>query len=182
MIRFNYLVPDRLERAARVADAVRDPRVRAPLVAASLALIFLGTVRGVEDWRIAALEHELAVARSHDAATSIARTQVASLTAEVARLRRIDDYVRSVRRSGSERAEELASIGNTLPAHVWLTAIRDTGSGWSITGGARAVADVGSALLALERVPRVASTMLVSAQRGDREGLAVQYELRLGRR
>jgi Tfp pilus assembly protein PilN len=182
VIRFNYLAPNRFERLAVFAGSLREARLRGPLLAIALSLVLLGVVRGVEDWRITAVGIRLDSIRGREAATAATRKHVQLLSTDVARLEKIDEYVRAVRQSGTERAQELAAIGNTLPNHVWVTAIRDTENGWAITGGARDVADVASALLALERVPRIVSTTLVSTQGGDRDDLWVQFEMRLGRR
>jgi len=181
VIRFNYLAPDHTARIARYLGSLREARLRRPIAAVAFAFVLLGTARGVEDWRLHAADVRVETIRGREAAIATARRSVQALSTDIARLERIDEYVRAVRRSGAERAEELASIGNSLPLHVWLTAIRDTEGGWAITGGARNVSDVGSAMLALERVPRIASTTLVSAQGSERERL-ILYELRLGRR
>jgi Tfp pilus assembly protein PilN len=181
VIRFNYLAPDRMERVAFVLAALREGRLRVPIAAVALSFLLLRVARSVEDWRIAQISAGIEALRARESAIAAARLRVGALSTDVTRLQRIAEYVRSVRRSGVERAEELASIGNSLPLHVWLTAIRDTEGGWAISGGARNVADVGGAMLALERVPRVTSAMLVSAQGSEREH-TISYEMRLGRR
>jgi Tfp pilus assembly protein PilN len=181
MTRFNYLAPDRMERLALILGIFREGRLRAPITAVALSFLLLGMARAVEDWRIQKISAGIEALRIRENAIAAARARVQALSTDVARLQRIADYVRSVRRSGAERAEELASIGNSLPSHVWLTAIRETESGWAITGGARNVADVGGAMLALERIPRVTSAILVSTQGSEHER-AISYEMRLGRR
>jgi hypothetical protein len=181
VIRFNYLAPSRASELGLLLGGLRDSSMRAPILAIAVSLLLLGTARALEDERLRVAQDRLQSVGIRQAAIVADRKRVQALTTDVGRLEKIDDYVRTVRRSGVERAEELAAIGNALPRHVWLTAIRDTDAGWAISGGARNVADVGTALVALERVPRVTSTVLVATQSGDRDERSIQYEMRLGR-
>lgn len=181
MIRFNYLAPDRMSRFVLFLGSLRESAMRGPILAVALSFLLLGAARAVEDWRLRVVHVRLQEMSIREAGTLASRKRVQALTTDVVRLEKIDEYVRAVRRSGVDRAEELAAIGNSLPTHVWLTAIRDTDAGWSISGGARNVADVGTAMLALEHVPRVTSATLVAAQSGDRDERSVQYEMRLAR-
>jgi Tfp pilus assembly protein PilN len=180
--RFNYLPPDRRAQAATFFEALREPHLRTPIVAVALALLLVGGVRAVEDRRMNAALRHLETLEQREAAVAPARRRVQALSTDITRLTKIANDVHGVRVSGIMQAEELAEIGNSLPAHVWLTAIRDADAGWSITGGARRISDVGSAMLALEHVPRITSATLVSTQAADRSDRSVEYELRLERR
>jgi hypothetical protein len=179
--RFNYLGPDRVGQAAAALAALREPQLRTPLLAVALVLVSLGAGRAIEDARVARAGEELQGMRERAAAIEPMRRRMHALSTDITRLTQIQAYVHEIRRSGIEHAAELALIGNLLPAHVWLTAIRDVDTGWALSGGARALSDVGTALLALEKIPRTTSTALVSAQASDRDEHAITYEMRLER-
>jgi Tfp pilus assembly protein PilN len=179
--RFNYLAPAGLARWDAIVRRLRDPALRRPFFAFAIATVLVGIACAVEDRRLDAAARRLAVMRAREATIARPRSGLRALSDQIERLKKIDDEVRLVRLSGRARVAELAAIGNSLPPHVWLDTIRQSENGWAITGGARAVADVGSAMLALERAAGVGATTLVWARGGERDASSVRYEMRLGR-
>jgi hypothetical protein len=181
MRRFNYLGVDRRAQLEGALETVCAPRLRRAVVLCALAVSTIGGLRAFEDQRIAQAQGRLDVAQVRAAAVAAARRRVAAISTDVTRLTRLEERVRALRRSGFERAQELARIGGMLPAHVWLTAIRDKNSDWELEGGALSLADVGTAMLALERAPRIASASLLWAQVGTGNDPTLRYQMRLAR-
>lgn len=182
MTRFNFLGRDRIGEITEMLLLVRVPGVRGPFIVAAASLLLLGFLQALEDWRVSHAAAHLANLVDRDAQMSATREKLHLMSRNVAHLLEIQAYVRGVRQSGFNRAVEIAFIGNCLPSHVWLTTLRYVETGWVLTGGAQQVSDVGSAMLALNKLPDITSTTLVAAHSTERGGEGVQYEIRLGRR
>jgi Tfp pilus assembly protein PilN len=93
----------------------------------------------------------------------------------------VDDISRAAR-SGDRAADELAQVGNALPAHVWIARFRRDGDAIVIEGGARSVEAVGTAIDRFDAARSKAElTALTDASRPD--GAAdIRYSARVEHR
>jgi hypothetical protein len=113
-------------------------------------------------------------------ATEPAVRDVAALRERVARTAQLCDEIDSIRRSGLQRANEFAWIGNQLPAHTWLRALRYEDGVYSLEGTAEYASAVGAAILALRDADRATLPQLVALNADPNAGAArIHYRLRI---
>jgi Tfp pilus assembly protein PilN len=179
MTRFNY-ASSRLERTAGAAFASRRPRSRGSSIALCAALLFVAGVVTVQTLRLRVVEGDAATLAARRATLQDALGGLHGAEAEVRRLATVVAADRAVRRSGTLRANEVAAIGNALPADAWLTGLRIDAAHVAIEGRSARMHAVADALDALGRVRGVASVRLMSARR-DATRSDVGYAIALER-
>lgn len=179
MTRFNFLAATQPKRP-RLREMTIAARLRAPLgaLAGTAALVAaLYTVQTVR-LHVASEWHDNALVRL--AQSEAAVRQIKSLDANVARRSALAAAVIEVQRSGTRRANELAWIGNTLPSETWLSSVRVDAGNYALEGGAKRVAAVGAALLALRSNSALGIPRLLSVtDEGTAVPGTVRYVLRL---
>jgi hypothetical protein len=180
MTRFNY-APSRFERAFGAASSRRAPIARGPLLALAASLLLVGTLVFVQAFRLRALEGAAAVLSTRRAALQPALVRLRSAEAEERRLEGLLAADRGVRRSGTLSANEIAAIGNALPAQTWLTGVRIEPGAVALEGRCAGMRGVADALAALARVDGIATVRLITAKR-DATRSDVAYEIALERR
>lgn len=178
MKRINYLVSP-WERVAGIAPPPSiAPALRGPLVALFGSLALVGALHGVQQGRLqhAVREGEIEARRLDASQAALRRAD--AVEADVARLRALLDHVEDVRRSGAERASEIASIGNGIPAGASLSAVRVEHDGYALEGHGEGLSAVGSTMAALATIPSAAGARLLSVQ-DDRLRHGVIYAIEL---
>ncbi|HYZ16468.1 MAG TPA: hypothetical protein VE591_08710 [Candidatus Acidoferrum sp.] len=164
MNRINYLV----SRWERLPGVTRAPSVatalRGPLVALFGSLALVGALHGLQEERLQSLAHDGDTASARLAATQITLHRVAVLESDVARLRMLCEHVDVLRRSGAERASEIAAIGNRIPAEASLSAVRLDHEGYALEGYGARLAVVGATMAALGNLPAASGARLLSVQ------------------
>ena len=181
MIRFDYLHPARRAplRVCCGTFAI-DNRVRGPLLALFATLAVTAAAGMVQLERLHAAQHAYARAAAALIANEPAVRDAAALQERAARSARLSDDVDDVRRSGLQHANDLAWIGNRLPAQTWLHALRFEDGAYSLEGTSVRVSAVGAAMLALRDVDRATVPQLVSLQVDPTAGAApIRYRLRI---
>jgi Tfp pilus assembly protein PilN len=181
MNRFDYLSGTR--RAVfnpRSGGLAIDNRLRIPL-AAFVAAVTLVTMLGIVQFaRLHAAQNRYERACVGLAAGKPALDETAALRARVARESRIVDAVAGLQRTSLDRANELTWIGNRLPAHTWLRALRFENGDYTLEGTSDRAAAVGAAMLALRGAAPAARPQLVSlSDDGSSAPPRVRYTLRL---
>ena len=181
MTRFDYLAAPRRRRCAapRIALAI-DARIRGPLAILAFTFLAVGALAAIGIARLhaevrvtAALEERLATDAVPLAALLRERTRIARGAAILA-------HVAALRRSDGQRANELAWIGNRLPADTALRALRYEAGRYALEGTSRQVAAIGVAMLALRDADRGTIPHLVTLRaNADGSPSSVNYELRL---
>lgn len=167
MSRINYLVTP-VERL--VGNRLRLlPAFRRPLMALGAALALLGILLGIEATRLDHLHREAAATETRIAALADVVRQVRAVEQDVARLRALGVRIAAIRRSGDIAANEIASVGNALPADVWLTSLRRDGATIAIDGGARSVTAIATALDPLAHLSGTARLASARMPPGSRE-------------
>jgi hypothetical protein len=162
--RINYLV-SRWERLAGVAPAPSiAPVLRGPLVALFGSLALVGVLHGVQQARLRTLARDGEIESARLAASRATLRNIAVTESEVARLRLLSDRVGSLRRSGAERASEIAAIGNRIPLEASLSAVRVDREGYALEGYGTRLAVVGSTIAALGALPSSTGARLLSIQ------------------
>lgn len=164
MTRFNY-ASSRLERTTGAASASRRPRSRGSLIALSAALLFIAGIVIVQTLRLRVVDGDAATLAARRATLQDALSALHGAEAEARRLATLVAADRAVRRTGTLRANEVAAIGNALPADTWLTAMRVDAANVAIEGRSARMPAVAETLDALARVHGVASVRLMSARR-----------------
>jgi hypothetical protein len=124
-----------------------------------LGLVSAGTY-GIEELRLASLRHQAETVEQTVAENSPHRREIGALAARVARFEQLQREADLRRRSGNDVAATLIAIGNAMPLRVWLDDIDRSNAGFTLTGGANSLEDVGDTLVAVERsVPGYAPSL-----------------------
>ena len=180
MKRFNYL-RSRTERAfGIVVPSFSHAQTRRRLWWYAAALAIVCAVGLVQEVRYRRLEHDGAALAARLALTRAAAEHVRATERDTARMRRLAASIARVRASGTVLANELATIGNTLPDDAWLTSVRIAPSALSIEGRSRHVRGVAAALGNLSSVAGSGPVRLL-AMRLDAARSEMTYSIALGR-
>ncbi|MDB5042145.1 MAG: hypothetical protein JWN27_2871 [Candidatus Eremiobacteraeota bacterium] len=181
MKRFNYL-RSRTERAFGVAvPSLWGAQTRRELWWYAAAIGIVCAVWLVQQTRYQRLEHDGASLATRLALTRVVAERVSAIERDMARMGRIATSIARVRASGSLLANELATIGNTLPDDAWLTSVRVAPRALSIEGRSRHVRGVAAALAGLSGVAGSGPVRLL-AMRLDAARAEMTYSIALGRR
>ena len=88
------------------------------------------------------------------------------------------ERVASVRRSGAQRAGEIAALGNRLPPDAWLTSLRADRIALTLEGHGARIGTVGTAIAGLAHLPPYTGVRLLSV-REDSARSGVTYAIAL---
>lgn len=179
MTRFNYLAP-RVLPFASVGKYVIDERLRPPLACLAGTIILIVAIYGVQMLRLndAASRYEAYVQKQ--SASDIAVRDVKTLEGHVREMQRVTTQVSAIQRSGILNANQLAWIGNHLPADTWLAALHHDNGSYSLEGGADRIAAVGSAMIALRDNPQLGTPRLIAINEDpSKKSATIRYTLRL---
>jgi Tfp pilus assembly protein PilN len=133
--------------------------------------------------RLHAAQDRFAYASIRLAADEPAVRRSGALRAHILRETRLVEYVVGLQRTSLTRVNDLAWIGNRLPAHTWLRALRFDNGNYTLEGTSDRSAAVGTALLALRDAGHATLPQLVSLHDdGGTTATRVRYTLRVGRR
>jgi Tfp pilus assembly protein PilN len=180
MKRFNYL-RSRTERALGIAvPSLSHDAARRGLWWYAAAVGIVCAVGLLQETRYLRLEHDGAALATRLALASAAAEHVRAVERDTARMRRIAASIARVRASGRVLANELATIGNTLPDDAWLTSVRIAPRTLSLEGRSRHVRDVAAALAGLSGVAGSGPVRLL-AMRLDAARSEMTYSIALGR-
>jgi Tfp pilus assembly protein PilN len=179
--RFNYL-RSRTERAFGVAlPSLWDDDTRRDLWWYVAAIGIVCAVWLLQQARYQRLERDGASLATRLALIRVAAEHVSATERDLARMRRIATSIARVRASGRVLANELATIGNTLPDDAWLTSVRIAPRALSLEGRSRHVRGVAATLAGLSGVPGSGPVRLL-AMRLDAARSEMTYSIALGRR
>lgn len=157
-----------------------DNRIRTPLAAFLTALTLTAMLSLVQLARLHAAQGRYERVSARLVADEPALDATGALRAQLQRETRLADYVTGLQRSSLEHANELIWIGNRLPAHTWLRALRFENGTYTLEGTSDGAAAVGAALLALRDAAGSARPQLVSLHDdGGSAATRVRYTLRL---
>ncbi len=180
MKRFNYL-RSRTERALGIAlPSISDGETRRGFWWYAAAIAIVCVVLMVEETRYRRLAHDGASLATRLALTRVAAERVRETERDTVRMRRIATSIARVRASGRLLANELATIGNTLPDDAWLTSVRIAPGAISLEGRSRHVPGVAASLAGLTRLADVGPVRLL-AMRLDAARSEMTYSIALGR-
>jgi Tfp pilus assembly protein PilN len=181
MNRFNYLLASRRPAfTSRFAVLAIDNRVRGPLAALLVTVLLTATGGLIQLARLCAADQAYARAAMALSALQPAVRNVDAQRARVVRKTLLADYLLGIRRSDFVHANELTWIGNRLPPHTWLGALRYEAGSYSLEGTSDRAAEVGTAMLALHDAAHATTPQLVSLHDDGSAGAArVHYTLRL---
>ncbi|HEV2737768.1 MAG TPA: hypothetical protein VGU66_04220 [Candidatus Elarobacter sp.] len=178
MRRINYL-PSWSERHIGVAlPSVVAAELRAPLAAFAGSLALAGVLWGMQATRLHAAESDGAVYAERLAAAQPEIARVRAIERDVERLDALGDRVATIRRSGATRANEMAALGNRLPADVWLSSLRADRGTLAVEGHGARLAAVGTAIASLATLPPYGAARLVAVHE-DPVRSGVTYALAL---
>jgi hypothetical protein len=158
-------------------------QLRLPIAALGAALLAVTAGWSLETQRIAALDTELAGLQLRVQATAAGDARAQRLTAEVARLRAIQDGIAAARRDVLQTTNTIAQIGNELPPQTWLTGVGATPTGsWTIGGRSTRVDEIGTMLRRVQGIDRSATARLVSIAATGRSGRILDFVIGWERR
>ena len=177
MRRINYL-PSWSERHIGVTLPILATELRAPVAALAGAIALAGVLWAVQETRLHAAERDGAVYAEQLAATQFDVARVHAVERDVERLRALDERVDALRRSGTARANEIAALGNQLPADAWLSSLRTDRGMLALEGHGTRLAAVGSAIASLAALPAYRTARLVAVHE-DPVHAGVTYALSL---
>jgi Tfp pilus assembly protein PilN len=178
MRRINYL-PSWSER--RIGVALPSPitaELRAPMASLAGAVALAGILWAVQEARLHAAEHDGAAYARRLAATQLDVARVHAIEHDVERLRTLGARVETIRRSGALRANEIAALGNRLPADAWLSSVRADRGMLAVEGRGTRLATVGTAIASLAALPAYRAARLVAVHE-DPVRSGVTYALAL---
>jgi Tfp pilus assembly protein PilN len=162
MKRINYL-PSWSERHIGVAlPSLFTAELRAPVAALAGAIVLAGVLWGVQQTRLHSAERDGAAYADRLAATQLDVARVRAVERDVERLRSLRERVDGIRRSGGVRANEIAALGNRLPADVWLSSVRADRGTLAIEGHGARLAAVGATIASLAALPAYRAARLVA--------------------
>ncbi len=181
MKRFNYLAGRRRTAGdSKLGGLAIDNRIRVPLAAFIASITLAATLDLVQLTRLHAAQDRYARASIRLAADEPAVRERGALRAHIQRETQLIDYVVGLQRTSLARADDLAWIGNRLPAHTWLRALRFENGYYTLDGTSDRSAAVGTALLALRDAGRATLPQLVSLHDdGASTAPRVRYTLRI---
>jgi Tfp pilus assembly protein PilN len=162
MRRINYL-PSWSER--HIGVTLRSPltaELRAPVTALAGALALAAVLWGVQELRLRAAAQDGAAYAERLAATQTDVARVRALERDVDRLRMLAERVDTVRRSGALRANEIAALGNRLPADAWFDSLRADRGTLAVEGHGARLATVGMTIASLAALPAYRTARLVA--------------------
>lgn len=178
MIRFDFLHSAQ-PSALRQLREMRVPRRLYSVVTALIGAVLI--VCGV--WLIESYRLRAALSMESHYAERLASSRVALATVHLKyrhlrELIALDARIREIRGSGNRTAEQLAQIGNRLPAHVWLTAI-DSDNGLLIDGETTGLAALSQAVSTFALVKKTVPILVSATTFGSNSGPNLfRYQLR----
>jgi Tfp pilus assembly protein PilN len=177
MRRINYL-PSWSERYIGVALPPVTAELRAPMASLAGAIALAGVLWAVQDTRLRTAEHDGAVYAERLAATQLDVARVRAVERDVERLRTLAERVGRIRRSGALRANEIAALGNRLPADAWLSSLRADRGTLALEGHSTRLTVVGTTIASLAALPAYRAARLVAVHE-DPARSGVTYALSL---
>jgi Tfp pilus assembly protein PilN len=178
MRRVNYL-PSWSERHVGVAlPSLVRAELRAPLAAFAGSIALAGVLWAAQAARAHAADADGAVLAARVAAAQFAVTRVRGVERDVVRMRALAERVETIRRSGPQRANEIAALGNRLPADAWLSSLRADRGTLAVEGHSARLAAVGTTIASLAALPAYGSARLVAVH-DDPVRSGVTYALSL---
>ncbi len=180
MKRFNYL-RSRTERVLGIAvPSFSHDETRRGFWWYAAAIGIVCVVGLLQETRYRRLEHDGATLATRLAIALAAADRIRATERDTARMRRLAASIARIRASGRILANELATIGNTLPDDAWLTSVRIAPRALSIEGRSRHVRGVAAALAGLSGVAGAGPVRLL-AMRLDAARSEMTYSIALGR-
>jgi Tfp pilus assembly protein PilN len=178
MTRINFLI-GWSERSIGIAlPNTIPPALRLPLVALAAAIGLVVLLFAVQAERLRSVQREGAAFDRRLSALDADVARVHVVERDVLRLRGLTDRISRIRRSGDVRANEIAALGNRLPAGVWLTSLRADRGVLALEGRSERLASVGTAMDALAQLPAYSAARLVTVREEPaRHGVTYSVEL-----
>ena len=102
-----------------------------------------------------------------------------SIVHRIDEIRGIAAELSQAEHSGDRAADELARLGNAVPAHVWIARFRRDGRALVFDGGARSVDAVGRALESFHSVGTAAQLVGLKDAARPGEAAEIRYSVRL---
>lgn len=179
MKRINYLVSP-IERRFGIGNVTVKPALRVPVAALVAAVALDGLMWITEEARLRSLERETQALGAKLESRQLAAAPVRALEIEVTGLREASEHARALRVSGVAHANEIAALGDRLPADSWFTGIRLDPEALRVEARGASVASVGSALRSLAGGSAYATAHLISVHE-DPSRSGVTYAITLER-
>jgi hypothetical protein len=132
----------------------------------------------VQATRLHGAERDGAAYAERLAATQLDVAGIRAVERDVERLQALRARVDAIRRSGALRANEIAALGNRLPADAWLTSLHADRGSLALEGHGARLAAVGTAIAAFATLPAYRAARLVAVH-GDPLRAGVTYALAL---
>lgn len=182
MRRFDHLHASPLRLRALLDDLRLDVAKRTAAIACVAGIVLVGGAASFEHLRV---EHDRATLQRVDDDLTDAERSVTRLRAATGSLERLMSVARAIdaiRRSGTEHAQILASLGEALPDAVWLTSVEERDETLVIEGRAASYEALGAALRRLTSTSAPGSVRLISSRSGSaRDGRLVDFEVQVGK-
>jgi Tfp pilus assembly protein PilN len=178
MRRINYL-PSWSERHVGIAlPSLVGAELQAPLAAFAGSMALAGVLWAAQASRVHAADADGAVYAARLAAAELDVARVRAVERDVVRMRTLAERVEAIRRSGPQRANEIAALGNRLPADAWFSSLRADRGTLAVEGHGARLAAVGTTISSLAALPAYGSARLVAVHE-DPVRAGVTYALAL---
>jgi Tfp pilus assembly protein PilN len=179
--RINYVVTWSERHLGMALPPAVPATLRAPLAALLCSVAFVAVVWSVQHARLRATQRDGAVLAVRFAATARDVARVRAIQRDVTRLRALAERVDRIRRSGGQRASEIAVVGNALPSDAWLTSLHADHGALALEGRGARLGTVGTAIAELAKLPSYGGARLISAHE-DPARQGVTYAIALEER
>ncbi len=178
MRRYNY-APQLLERTlAALADRCALPVLRAPLAIVISACAAVAGTGGIELQRLRLLDRAVAVMSERAAANAANVQRLAVIDAERARFAQVEIALAEAHRAALAGINDLALLGNRLPAQTWLTRVHAGRDGtWAIEGRAGRIPEIAATLAGLANIDPAARVRLVSLANPAERARAIRFSI-----
>ena len=178
MRRINYLSSWSERHIGVALPSPLSAELRAPAAALAGAIALAAVLWGVQETRLRAAERDGVAYAERLAATQLDVTRIRAVERDVERMTTLAERVDTVRRSGTLRANEIAALGNGLPADAWLSSLRTDRGAVAVEGHGTRLAAVGTTIASLAALPAYRAVRLVAVHE-DPARSGVTYALSL---
>jgi hypothetical protein len=178
MRRHNYAPPPLALAIAAVADYLAMPGLRAPAAIVAATLAAIAVTVAVEFERIGALDRAAVILQARVTASAASAARASAIDAQRERMQRIETAIAQAHRETLASLNDLALLGNRLPAQTWLTGIRaDRDGTWSVEGRSGRVPEVGTTLAGVQRIEPAGRVRLLSLAGPAERARAIHFSL-----
>lgn len=177
VVKFNFLSK---QPSSISLSTLGNSKSKNGLIALLVAFLISSGAWFIESQRVNSSQNDVDTLTVESQSLDIERRKFQAFAANVQSLTSLEQDIVSVKKSGTDRANELVTIGNHLPKHVWFTALSSTEAEWAVSGKSTTIDGLGNTILSLHGIKGITLPTLRSATDSD-HGQTLNFDLNMGR-